>query len=77
MPASYIQLSEQTSTKTVLDTEVVWRDVKEAPFSLHGFCESDDDLYFRRVPSRVAESVATLIKHILTLPKEENTPSEQ
>ncbi len=61
MPASYIQLFEQTSTKTVLDTEVVWRDVKEAPFSLHGFCESDDDLYFRRVPSRVAEATSSSV----------------
>lgn len=63
---SYIKLGNDQVSKTADGSEVVWCDVRNAPFELHGFCDSDDDLHFRRVPSSIAEvtspSVATLSK---------------
>lgn len=47
------------------DPDVVWHNVHDAPFSLHGFCmpqEADDA--FRRLPQEVAASVSD---HVLQL----------
>lgn len=43
---------------TIGDVEVVWYDVRTAPFSLHGFYEPLTEPYFRRVPSDVADATS-------------------
>jgi len=41
----------------VEDSDVIWHDVHDAPFSLHGFCcPQQKDEPFRRIPSDIAEA---------------------
>ncbi len=40
------------------NTEVVWYDIKKAPFSLHGFYDPLNTPYYRRVPADVAEAAS-------------------
>lgn len=62
---SYINIDKNMVVNTTIgDAEVVWYNVKNAPFSLHGFYEPINMPYFCRVPSDVAaetsEGVAKL-----------------
>lgn len=43
---------------TIGDVEVVWRDVRQAPFSLYGFYDPLTEPIFRRVPEDVAEATS-------------------
>ena len=50
---NYINIDKNmVVNSTIGDTEVVWRDVRQAPFALHGFYEPLTQPYFRRVPPR-------------------------
>ncbi|MBR6768875.1 MAG: hypothetical protein IKM34_05255 [Clostridia bacterium] len=40
------------------NTEVVWYDIKKAPFALHGFYDPLNTPYYRRVPADVAEAAS-------------------
>ena len=54
---SYLNIDKNMIVNTTIgDTEVVWMDVKKAPFSLHGF--SDVTPFYRRVPADVAEATS-------------------
>ncbi|MBE6536800.1 MAG: hypothetical protein E7673_02485 [Ruminococcaceae bacterium] len=56
---SYINIDKNMIVeKTVGDIDVVWRDVKEEPFMLHGFYEPLTEPYFHRLPSDVAEATS-------------------
>ncbi len=43
---------------TVGDAALVWHDVRQAPFSLHGFYEPQSEPFFRRVPAAVADATS-------------------
>lgn len=49
---------------TVDNTEVLFYDIKNEPFELFGFCESDDDLFFRRVPNSIASSTSSGVEKL-------------
>lgn len=52
---SYINVDPNMIVNTTIgDAEVIWRDVRQAPFSLHGFYEPLTEPIFRRVPADVA-----------------------
>ena len=56
---SYINLDKNMVVNASIgDTEVTWYDVRQAPFSLHGFYEPLTEPYFRRVPAEVAEATS-------------------
>jgi len=56
---SYINVDpNMIVNSTIGDVEVVWRDVRQAPFSLHGFYEPLTEPIFRRVPTDVAEATS-------------------
>ena len=64
---SYINIDKNMIVeKTVGDIDVVWYDVKEAPFMLHGFYNPLTEPYYHRLPTDVAiatsENVAKLEK---------------
>lgn len=50
--------------KTIGDVEVVWRNVKEAPFSLYGLCDPLSDTYFHRLPFDVAEQTSPAVEKL-------------
>lgn len=54
---SYINIDKNmVVNKTIGDAEVVWYDVKKAPFSLHGFHGTEP--FFHRLPFDVAEATS-------------------
>ena len=56
---SYINIDKNMIVeKTVGDIDVVWRDVKEAPFMLHGFFEPLTEPYYHRLPAEVAAATS-------------------
>lgn len=64
---SYINIDKNMIVeKTVGDIDVVWYDVKEAPFMIHGFYNPLTEPYYHRLPTDVAiatsENVAKLEK---------------
>lgn len=60
---SYINIDKNMLVNsTVGDVEVVWYDVRKAPFSLHGLHEPQSTPYFHRVPTDVAEATSEGVK---------------
>ncbi|MBE6553793.1 MAG: hypothetical protein E7666_05560 [Ruminococcaceae bacterium] len=56
---SFIQVDPNMIVNTTIgDVEVVWRDVRTAPFALHGFYQPLTEEIFRRVPTDVAEATS-------------------
>ncbi len=56
---SYINIDKNMIVNdTIGDVEVVWHDVRTAPFSLHGFYEPYTEPFFRRVPADVAAATS-------------------
>jgi len=56
---NYINIDKNMIVQsTIGDTDVVWYDVRKAPFSLHGFHEPVTMPYFCRVPTDVAEATS-------------------
>ena len=43
---------------TIGDVDVIWRDVRQAPFSLHGFFEPETEPFFHRLPIDVADATS-------------------
>ena len=56
---SYINIDKNMIVeKTVGDIDVIWHNVKEAPFMLHGFFEPLTEPYYHRLPKEVAEATS-------------------
>lgn len=56
---SYINVDKNMIVNsTIGDVDVCWYDVRQAPFSLHGFHEPYTTPYFGRVPADVAEATS-------------------
>ena len=56
---SYINIDKNMIVNTTIgDAEVIWRSVKEEPFSLHGFEDPYNTPYFIRVPFSVAAATS-------------------
>ena len=54
---SYIHIDPNMVVRsTIGSVDVVWYDVRQAPFSLHGLYEPLTEPYFRRVPAEVADA---------------------
>lgn len=60
---SYINIDKNMIVnETIGDFEVVWRDVREEPFSIHGLYEPKTEPFFYRVPFDVAEATSAGVK---------------
>lgn len=56
---NYINIDKNMIVNTTIgDVEVTWHDVRNDPFSLHGFWEPKTEPYFHRVPFDVAEATS-------------------
>lgn len=56
---SYINVDKNMIVNaTIGDVDVIWRDVRQAPFSLHGFFESETEPFFHRLPIDVADATS-------------------
>jgi hypothetical protein len=56
---SYINIDKNMIVNTTIgDAEVVWCDIKKAPFSLHGFYNPYGEEYYRRLPPDVAAATS-------------------
>ena len=56
---NYINIDKNMIVETTIgDAEVVWRDVREEPFQLHGFHDPKHTPYFCRVPSEIAAATS-------------------
>ena len=60
MVESYINIDKNMIVNTTIgDAEVIWRDAREAPFSLHGIYTPSEELpFYYRVPKEVAEATS-------------------
>jgi hypothetical protein len=59
---SYINIDKNMVVNaTIGDMEVVWHDVRQQPFSLHGFYEPLTEPYFRRMPDDVAKATSPAV----------------
>ena len=60
MVESYINIDKNMIVNTTIgDAEVIWRDAREAPFSLHGIYTPSEELpFYYRVPKKVAEATS-------------------
>ena len=55
---SYINIDKNMIVeKTVGDIDVIWRDVREEPFMLHGLYNPETEPIFHRLPTGVAEAI--------------------
>lgn len=60
---SYINIDKNMIVSTTIgDAEVIWRDVRQEPFALHGFYEPLTEPFFRRLPPDVAEATSEGVK---------------
>ena len=56
---SYINIDKNMIVNTTIgDVAVTWHDVRQAPFSLHGFWQPQTEEIFRRVPADVAAATS-------------------
>jgi len=56
---SYINVDKNMIVNTTIgDAEVVWHDVRKAPFSLHGFYKPETEPFFYRVKRDVAQATS-------------------
>lgn len=56
---SYINVDKNMIVNaTIGDVDVIWRDVRQAPFSLHGFFEPETEPFFHRLPIDVADATS-------------------
>lgn len=56
---SYINIDKNMIVNaTIGDAEVIWHDVRQEPFSLHGLYEPKTEPYFHRLPFDVAEATS-------------------
>ena len=56
---NYVNIDKNMVVQTTIgDSDVVWHDVREAPFSLHGFYEPRKTPYFCRVPADIAAATS-------------------
>ena len=56
---NYINIDKNMIVQsTIGDIEVLWRDVREEPFSLHGFYDPKNTSYFCRVPADIAAATS-------------------
>jgi len=59
---SYIDLDKNNlASSTIGNEEVVWYDIKKAPFSLHGFYNPDTEPFYRRLPADVAANTSAAV----------------
>ena len=59
---SYMNLDKNMIVNTTIgDAEVVWRNAKESPFTLHGFYEPHTEPFFHRLPLDVAEATSPAV----------------
>lgn len=57
---NYINIDKNMIVETTIgNVEVVWHDVKKAPFSLHGFNAPETSEFYHRVPVDVATATST------------------
>ena len=60
---SYINVDKNMIVNTTIgDAEVIWYDVRRAPFALHGLNEPETTPYFHRVPEDVAAATSEGVK---------------
>ena len=56
---SYINLDQNMHVSTTIgEIPVVWRDVRQAPFSLHGLYQPQREAFFHRLPEEVGSSTS-------------------
>ena len=59
---SYINLDKNNlASSNIGDAEVVWHDIKQAPFSLHGFYNPKTEPFFRRLPQDIAQKTSAAV----------------
>ncbi len=59
---SFIDIDKNMVVNTTIgDAEVVWHNVKQAPFSLHGFYEPESASFFHRLPLDVAAQTSAAV----------------
>ena len=56
---SYINVDKNLIVNTTIgNAEVIWHDIKTAPFSLHGFYDPLNTEFYRRLPPDVAAATS-------------------
>ena len=62
---TYVELDKNLIVNTTIeDAEVEWYNVRQAPFSLHGFYEPENSSFFTRVPEDVAIATSEKVSKI-------------
>ena len=62
---SYINIDKNMVVSTTIgNAEVIWRDVRQQPFALHGFYEPLSEPFFRRLPEDVASATSEGVKYL-------------
>ena len=59
MMENYMSVDKNMIDQSMIgNTEVAWYDIKQKPFSLHGFYDPLNTPYYRRVPADVAAATS-------------------
>lgn len=62
---TYVNLDPNMAvSKTIGDVDVVWHDVRQAPFSLHGFYQPQSEAYFHRLPEDVGAAASEAVARL-------------
>ena len=56
--------NQKITPPTVNELEINWYNALQEPFTLYGFCQTDDELKFRRVPAEVAKNTSPSIEKL-------------
>ena len=52
------EIDKNLKATPIKETDVVWKDAKEKPFSLHGVFYSGEEQLYRRMPKEIADNVS-------------------
>lgn len=60
------EIDKNLKSTPIKETDVVWKNIKEKEFSIHGIFYSEEEKHYRRMPKSVADSVSTGVSVLST-----------
>ena len=60
------EIDKNLKSTAIKETDIVWRNVRDDAFSLHGIFYSEEEKHYRRMPKSVADNVSEGVKVLST-----------
>ncbi|MBE7084277.1 MAG: hypothetical protein E7373_06740 [Clostridiales bacterium] len=60
------EIDKNLKSTAIKETDVVWKNIREKEFSIHGIFYSDEENHYRRMPKVIADSVSQGVSELST-----------